>query len=150
MRYVERVMRKTKMGEEKQQEWEKKRQEKDKKEGWQKTLNEHDRNIMLQQQTQLARPKQRATQEMDWECASQSTACTARTLLTLTSDDEEAVRCKVEADKDVRRLQKKLRDIIKLESCDSLDDLQKAKLDKKPDVQVELDTARSLARLRSN
>ena len=104
---------------------------------------------MLQQQTQLARPKQRATQEMDWECASQSTACTARTLLTLTSDDEEAVRCKVEADKDVRRLQKKLRDIIKLESCDSLDELQKAKLDKKEGVQLELDTALGLARARA-
>merc|ERR1712012_1354196 len=123
--------------------------ENEKRDRWQKTLNEHDRKTMVQQQTQLARPKQRATQEMDWECASQSTACTARTLLTLTSDDEEEVRCKVEADKDVRRLQKKLRDIIKLESCDNLDELQKAKLDKKFDVQVELDTARSLARARA-
>merc|ERR1719461_152253 len=104
---------------------------------------------MLQQQTKLARPEQRAMQEMDWECASQSTACTARTLLTLTSDDEEAVHCKVEADKDVRRLQKKLRDIIKLESFDKLDELQQAKLDKKSEVQVELDTARGLARARA-
>merc|ERR1711994_188447 len=103
----------------------------------------HDREKL--QQTKLARPKQPAKQEIDWECSSQSTACTARTPLTLTPDDEEAVHCKVEADKDVRRLQKKLRDIIKLESCDDLDELQQAKLDKKFDVEVELDTAMGLA-----
>merc|ERR1712060_414263 len=107
----------------------------------------HDREKL--QQTKLARPKQPAKQEIDWECSSQSTACTARTRLTLTPDDEEAIRCKVEADKDVRRLQKKLRDIIKLESFDKLDELQQAKLDKKSEVQVELDTARGLARARA-
>merc|ERR1712079_793608 len=124
LRDVEREARKEKLAKERQR-------EREQKEGlWLKTLNGHDR-------------------EIDWECSSQSTACTARTPLTLTPDDEEAMRCKVEADKDVRRLQKKLRDIIKLESCDKLDELQQAKLDKKFEVQVELDTARGLARARA-
>merc|ERR1712014_448287 len=117
--------------------------EREQKEGlWLKTLNGHDKEKHDReklQQTKLARPKQPAKQEIDWECSSQSTACTARTRLTLTPDDEEAVR----------RLQKKLRDIIKLESFDKLDELQQAKLDKKSEVLVELDTARGLARARA-
>merc|ERR1719251_128046 len=84
----------------------------------------------------------------DLECASQSTASTAMTV-TLARDDEEEVRCKVEADKDVRRLAKKLREIVKLEACNSLDPKQKAKLEKKLDVEIELDTARGLARARA-
>merc|ERR1719251_153389 len=84
----------------------------------------------------------------DLECASQSTASTAMTV-TLARDEEEEVRCKVEADKDVRRLAKKLREIVKLEACNSLDPKQKAKLEKKLDVEIELDTARGLARARA-
>merc|ERR1712060_535903 len=84
----------------------------------------------------------------DLECASQSTASTAMTV-TLARDDEEEVRCKVEADKDVRRLAKKLREIVKLEACNSLDPKQKAKLEQKSDVEIEFDTARGLARARA-
>jgi len=84
----------------------------------------------------------------DLECASQSTASTAQTA-TLATDYEEEVRCQVEADKDVRRLAKKLREIVKLEACNSLYPKQTAKLEQKSDVEVELDTVRGQARARA-
>merc|ERR1712242_583294 len=92
--------------------------------------------------------KEQAKQE-DWECSSQTTASTAITWVTLTPEVEEEVQCKVEADKDVRRLAKKLREMVKLEACNSLDPLQKAKLERKHDLEEELDSTRGLARARA-
>merc|ERR1712151_432128 len=92
--------------------------------------------------------KEQAKHE-DWECSSQTTASTAITWVTLTPEVEEEVQCKVEADKDVRRLAKKLREMVKLEACNSLDPLQKAKLEKKHDLEVELGSTRGLARARA-
>jgi len=55
----------------------------------------------------------------------------------------------VVADKDVRRHQKVLRDIAKLEGRGDLDALQSAKLKRRSDVEVELSTARELAKARA-
>merc|ERR1712086_464274 len=92
--------------------------------------------------------KEQAKQE-DWESSSQTTASTAITWASLTPEVEEEVQCKVEADKDVRRLAKKLREMVKLEACTSLDPLQKAKLEKKHDLEEELGSTRGLARARA-
>merc|ERR1712241_1463750 len=105
----------------------------------------HDNEERLKYET---RKQRRAERQGEWECSSQSTVSTAMTA-TLMPEDEEAVRCKVEADKDVRRLAKKLREMDKLEACNNLNPMQKAKLEKKWDVEVELDTARGLARARA-
>merc|ERR1712026_102328 len=80
-----------------------------------------------------------ATKEQEWETSSLATTCT------LTPVDEEEVQCKVEADKEVRRLEKKFREMVKLECCNSLEPLQKAKLEKKPDIERELAFARRIA-----
>merc|ERR1711953_70318 len=95
-----------------------------------------------------AKKREWEARQQKWECSGQSTVSTAMTA-TLTPEDEEAVRCKVEADKDVRRLAKKLREMVKLEDSNSLNPMQKAKLEKKRDVEIELDTARGLARARA-
>merc|ERR1712141_632904 len=84
-----------------------------------------------------------ATKEQEWETSSLATTCT------LTPVDEEEVQCKVEADKEVRRLAKKFREMVKLECCNSLEPLQKAKLEKKPDVERELASARRIAAFRA-
>merc|ERR1712008_147417 len=76
LRDVEREARKEELAKKKQR-------EREQKEGlWLKTPNGHDREKHDReklQQTKLARPKQPAKQDIDWECSSQSTACTART-----------------------------------------------------------------------
>jgi len=52
-------------------------------------------------------------------------------------------------DKTVRKHDKILREIMKLEGHKDLDRLQKAKLERKPDVEMELDAAKGLARVRA-
>jgi len=84
-----------------------------------------------------------ATKEQEWETSSLATTCT------LTPVDEEEVQCKVEADKEVRRLEKKFREMVKLECCNSLEPLQKAKLERKPDIERELAYARRIAAIQA-
>merc|ERR1712150_455218 len=75
-----------------------------------------------------------ATKEQEWETSSLATTCTLRP---------------VDEDKEVRRLAKKFREMVKLECCNSLEPLQKAKLEKKPDVERELASARRIAAFRA-
>merc|ERR1711988_1590073 len=72
---------------------------------------------------------------------------TASTMATTFSNED--VRCLASKDKEVRKLEKLLREILKLEDCPDLDVLQKAKVARKPQVELELETARGLAEARA-
>ncbi len=63
--------------------------------------------------------------------------------------DEAKVECMAGMDKQVRKLRKTLREICQLEGCTMLDTLQAAKLARKREVEVELDTALGLAKARA-
>merc|ERR1712232_992089 len=58
--------------------------------------------------------------------------------------DHEEARRMAGQDKEVRKLEKLLREIEKLENLAELDKLQKVKLARKPEVVIQLDTARGL------
>jgi len=91
-----------------------------------------------------AQPK---AQHPDWETSSQTTdASTAATATALSPEDEEELERRVAADKAVRRHEKTLREIAKLEGRGDLDALQRAKLERREDVEEELSTAKGRAR----
>ena len=94
-----------------------------------------------------ARRAQRKAQHPDWETCSQTTdASTAATATALSPEDEEELERRVAVDKEVRRHEKTLREIAKLEGRGDLDALQRAKLERREDVEEELSTAKGRAR----
>jgi len=99
-----------------------------------------------------ARLQQQATSpaaEKDWDVESTGTnASTAPTATPVTLDPEEVERM-VMLDKNVRKFVKLLRDISQLEGRKNLDALQKLKLERKADVEMELEAAKGLARVRA-
>jgi len=81
-----------------------------------------------------------------WEACSQTTdTSTAATTAVMAPQDEEEVKRRVAADRAVRRHEKALREIAKLEARGDLDALQRAKLQRRPELEAELSTARGLA-----
>merc|ERR1712193_407636 len=95
--------------------------------------------------TKLA--KNEASAARDWDTKSDISEATTSTAATVTFSNEE-VRCLAAKDKEVRKLEKVLREIAKLEECQHLDPLQTAKVARKLQVEVELETARGLAEAR--
>merc|ERR1712147_585166 len=86
--------------------------------------------------------------DRDWDLESNDTdVSTAPTDTSLRIDEAEVERC-VMMDKNVRKFNKILREISLLEGRDDLDALQQAKLQRKSDVEMELQAARGLARVR--
>eukprot|EP00746_Dinoflagellata_sp_MGD_P146952 gnl/MRDRNA2_/MRDRNA2_79351_c0_seq2.p1 gnl/MRDRNA2_/MRDRNA2_79351_c0~~gnl/MRDRNA2_/MRDRNA2_79351_c0_seq2.p1 ORF type:complete len:239 (-),score=79.84 gnl/MRDRNA2_/MRDRNA2_79351_c0_seq2:259-975(-) len=83
----------------------------------------------------------------DWDAQSDislvSTAVSAA--CTLTSEQEVEVQALVAKDKEVRRLQKLLREIAKLEQSADLDILQQKKINRKSELELALETASGLA-----
>merc|ERR1711904_197227 len=79
----------------------------------------------------------------EWDTKSDiSQASTAVTsTLTLTNEQELEVCAFVAKDKEVRRLQKLLREIAKLEQSADLDALQQKKANRKPELEMALETA---------
>jgi len=87
---------------------------------------------------------QRKAQHPDWETCSQTTdASTAVTATALSPEDM------LERRKTVRRHEKTLREIVKLAGRSDLDALQRAKLERRPEVEAELRLAKGLARTRA-
>merc|ERR1712228_885751 len=86
--------------------------------------------------------------ETESNCTDVSTAPTM-TPLVLDDAEGEMVEAEVEriltSDKNVRRLRKTLGEIVRLEGRDDLDVLQRAKLQRKSEIVIELDTAKGLA-----
>merc|ERR1711865_794878 len=87
----------------------------------------------------------RNTTEKDCDAESTSTVATATPVVV----DEAGVERMALMNKDVRKLMKVLREIEKLESCPDLDDLQKAKIARRTEVELGLDGAKGLARVRA-
>merc|ERR1712188_198888 len=87
----------------------------------------------------------------EWDAKSDislaSTAVTAAS--TLTCEQELEVCAIVAKDKEVRRLEKLLRDIAKLEESTDLDALQQKKVNRKSEIEVALETTRGLLAARA-
>jgi len=100
------------------------------------------------QQEWQRRQKDGKHRDLD-SCSVCTDASTAVGSVALTAEDEEEIERLVSTDRAVLKLAKKLRDIQKLEARGDLDALQKRKLEGKRDAEVELETARGLARARA-
>merc|ERR1711971_1361671 len=79
----------------------------------------------------------------------QSTADSEASTVASTIVDEKEVEQRVMMDKEVRKLTKLLREIEKLEGRSDLDALQTVKLARKEEVELQLDSAQGLARVRA-
>merc|ERR1712031_124334 len=89
------------------------------------------------------------TEQKDWDAESEATEASTIAPSTAFSVDEEEIERMVSMDKTVRKFLKVLRDIEKLECRRDLDELQKAKVARKPDVESELSGAKGLAKVRA-
>merc|ERR1739848_487790 len=98
-----------------------------------------------------ARAERQAKRAQEWDAKSDislaSTAVTAAS--TLTCEQELEVCAFVAKDKEVRRLEKLLRDIAKLEQSTDLDALQQKKVSRKSEIEEALEAARGLAAARA-
>merc|ERR1712242_161900 len=83
-----------------------------------------------------------------WECESSCTESTAFTSSPASDVDDAEVERQASMDKTVRKLTKTLMQIGKLEGLRDLDTLQVAKVAKRREVEIELDTAFALAKAR--
>merc|ERR1711865_1013086 len=92
-----------------------------------------------------ARRPVRNTTEKDCDTESTSTVATTTPIAV----DEVDIERMVLMNKDVRKFMKVLREIEKLERCSDLDELQKAKIARRPEFELELDGAKGLARVRA-
>merc|ERR1712188_136177 len=95
--------------------------------------------------------KRRARASQEWDTKSDmslaSTAVSANSALT--NEQELEVHVLVAKDKEVRRLDKLLREIGKLEQCMDLDVLQKKKVNRKSELEMAHESARGLAAARA-
>eukprot|EP00929_Paragymnodinium_shiwhaense_P109965 TRINITY_DN76614_c0_g1_i1.p1 TRINITY_DN76614_c0_g1~~TRINITY_DN76614_c0_g1_i1.p1 ORF type:complete len:225 (-),score=80.65 TRINITY_DN76614_c0_g1_i1:268-942(-) len=90
--------------------------------------------------------KPAAVRRVAWEDMSESTAASECAGLPA-SVDEDDVELLAALDKNVRKLQKALRQIATLEEAEKLDPLQQAKVDKKPQVSNQLAAAWAIAKV---
>eukprot|EP00929_Paragymnodinium_shiwhaense_P073688 TRINITY_DN3765_c0_g1_i10.p2 TRINITY_DN3765_c0_g1~~TRINITY_DN3765_c0_g1_i10.p2 ORF type:complete len:182 (-),score=54.41 TRINITY_DN3765_c0_g1_i10:5-550(-) len=120
--------------EKRQQEWEARQAEKAKKQA------EWD----AKQAARVARQEARTYGKKASSEHSADTLSTRAETLNVTIDQDEVVRL-ASQDKDVRKLEKVLRHIERLEGQGDLDKLQLAKVAKKAEVVIQLDSARGLA-----
>jgi len=82
-------------------------------------------------------------------CTDVSTAPTIKPLLLNDADVEAEVERDSMTDNNVRKLRKTLGEILGLEGRSDLDVLQRAKLQRKSEIEIELDSAKGLARSRA-
>merc|ERR1712028_283336 len=92
-----------------------------------------------------ARRSVRNTTEKDCDAESTSTVATTTPIAV----DEVDIERMVLMNKDVLKFMKVLREIEKLERCSDLDELQKAKIARRPEFELELDGAKGFARVRA-
>merc|ERR1712193_10654 len=95
--------------------------------------------------------KRGARMSQEWDTKSDislaSTAVSANSALT--NEQELEVHALVAKDKEVRRLDKLLREIAKLEQCMDLDVLQKKKVNRKSELEMARESASGLAAARA-
>jgi len=134
-------------------EWEAKQEERARKKAeWEARQAERAKKTADWEAKQIARAKKtaewKARHASNMDVDLESNASTVATMNASIVDEAEVERM-VSMDKDVRKFVKVLRDIAKLESASSLDELQKAKVTRKADVELNLETAKGLARVRA-
>merc|ERR1712195_66820 len=81
----------------------------------------------------------------EWDTKSDTSEATVSTVASTMAFGSEEARCLASKDKEVRKLEKVLHEIAKLEERQHLDALQKAKVARKPEFQAELERVRGLA-----
>merc|ERR1719433_514526 len=123
-----------------------------KKREWEERQRENEVKHAAWAERQAAREARQAASRRDHDDdgkseISDSAASTAATE-TLVLDQAEVKR-RAGLDKDVRRLQKVLRDIERLQQLKSLDKLQAAKVDRKSEIEIELGGAMGAAEARA-
>merc|ERR1719440_1545874 len=91
--------------------------------------------------------RRRSKTDLDEE--SNATDVSTAASITCVGVDESEVERLALLDKDVRKWAKVLREIEKLEGRSDLDELQKAKILRRHDVEVDLDSAKGLAKVRA-
>jgi len=123
----------------------------EKKAAWAERAERQAKKADERSQKQAAWAERQAKKAEEWDTKSDisraSTAVTAT--LTLTDEQELEVCAFVAKDKEVRRLQKLLREIAKLEQSADLDALQQKKANRKPELEMALETACGLAAARA-
>merc|ERR1739849_44556 len=85
----------------------------------------------------------------DWDVESDATELSTAPSVTPITIDEAEVEHRAMQDKTVRKFGKVLREMEKLEGRRDLDELQKAKLARKPEIKMEFERARRLAKVRA-
>merc|ERR1712151_902574 len=89
------------------------------------------------------------TVDEHWDLESTATeATTAASVINIVIDDAEVER-RAMMDKTVRKFGKVLRDMAKLEGLKDLDVLQKEKLKRKPEIEMEFEAAKAIAKVRA-
>merc|ERR1712045_688798 len=91
--------------------------------------------------------RRRSLKEFDEESIATDVSTLASSAF-LAVDEAEVERLTL-LDKDVRKFSKILREIEKLEGLPDLDELQTAKLRRREDIEVQLDSAKGLAKVRA-
>merc|ERR1712129_477114 len=131
----------------KKAEWEARNAEREKKaaEG-EARRSEYEKKKAAEQEAQRADNKLKAAER---ELDVQSIAGSEVSTIASTTVDEKEVENRVMMDKEVRKLMKLLREIEKLAGRSDLDALQTAKLARKEEVELQLDGAQGLAKVRA-
>merc|ERR1719160_780199 len=101
-----------------------------------------------QQAAKLVQKLAKKGTRAEWDAKSDVSESTASTAATVTFSIED-VRGLAAKDKQVRKLEKVLRESAKLKECQHLDPLQKAKIARQPQVELERQTAQGLAEARA-
>lgn len=87
--------------------------------------------------------------DQDWDAKSSCSTVSTAAPTVLSDVDVQEVKRLAAMDKEVRKLEKVLRDIERLQTRTGLDVLQKAKLARKPEVELELESAKGIAEARA-
>jgi len=114
-----------------------------KKEEWEKKKKENEKKNALWEAMRAERLKNK-----DIDVQSNATEVSTVASTTVVLLDEKEIERMVNADKEVMKWAKKFRDIVKLEGLPNLDALQKQKLARKEEVQLEFEYAKGLAKYR--
>merc|ERR1711920_1210967 len=121
----------------KKEEWEKKKEE------WEKKKEENEKKNAL---WGAMRAEESKNKDIDVQSNATEVSTVASTTVVLL--DEKEIERRVNADKEVMKWAKKFRDIVKLEGLPNLDALQKQKLARKEEVQLEFEHAKDLVKVR--
>jgi len=120
-----------------------------KKAEWEAQQAKYEKKKAAWAERQAAWAERKAKAGKDWDARSDVSLASTAATSTLTDEQELEVCALVAKDKEVRRLEKLLRDIAKLEESTDLDALQLKKVNRKSEIEVALETTRGLLAARA-